>query len=77
MKLGDAVTLTAGPKSGRPHVVVHELTGGRVQLCYCGTGRWFRRCRRMIAAVKPDPNGEAGPDGSASRSAATVSYGRW
>lgn len=77
MKLGDIVTLETGTKSGRPHVVVHEPVGGLVQLCYCGTGRWYvpewhpvdevrtdvpegaqlRRCRRLLLAIKPDPDG--------------------
>lgn len=82
MKLGSIVTLTisgrrGGTHVGRPHVVVHEPVNGRVQLCYCGSARWYvpewhpvewvstevpegtrlRRCRRLLAAVKPDPDG--------------------
>lgn len=41
MKLGDIVTLKYGNKAGRPHVVVHEPEGCNVQLCYCGSGRWY------------------------------------
>lgn len=82
MKLGAIVTLDTGTKFGRPHVVVHEPVDGRVQLCYCGTGRWYvpewhavaevrtdlrdvelyhrahlRRCRKLLAAAKPGPDG--------------------
>jgi hypothetical protein len=77
MRLGAIVTLENGLKAGRPHVVVHEPVGGRVRLCYCGTGRWYvpewhpvndvrtdvpagrqlDRCRKLLAAVKPDPDG--------------------
>jgi len=52
MRLGDIVTLTQGPKAGLPHVVVHEAVRGqwseierrylyRIQLCYCGSERWY------------------------------------
>lgn len=77
LRLGDIVTVNEGTKIGRPHVVVHEPVNDRVQLCYCGTGRWYvpewhpigdvstrvadtrelRRCRRLLAAVKPGPDG--------------------
>lgn len=41
VKLGDIVTLHIGSKAGHPHVVVHEPINGRVQLCYCGSERWY------------------------------------
>lgn len=41
MKLGDLVTLTIGSKAGWPHVVVHPPKDGVVQLCYCGSKRWY------------------------------------
>lgn len=54
MRLGDLVTLTAGPKAGRPHVVVHEPTRGRVRLCYCGTERWYVPAWHDVATVKTE-----------------------
>lgn len=54
MKLGDLVTLTEGPKAGRPHVVVHEPTRGRVRLCYCGSERWYVPAWHDAATVKTE-----------------------
>ena len=39
--LGDIVTTTASEHAGLPHVVVGGPARGQVQLCYCGSERWY------------------------------------
>lgn len=82
MTLGDIVTVMFGTKAYKPHVVV-GVRPDRIQLCYCGSERWYlpswhksehvtsidenkagflnpkamRRCKRLLLAIKPSPDG--------------------